>query len=293
MYRTIAKKPRVSCRSNLRRVLDHEMKKINANQSIQTYEIESRVAVQYLNLLFDSDKTNYTSIEQRISWSITECGLYRDHLQKLNMRILVSKHKFLKIPSEPASMRFACQNCRSDVLVSQLAAGYSANSFIHESKTGGSLTTPLIAAMAFPIVVRHLRRIRADDYSEVLVGGERLDRAGESVATRTRVKLARPALAQSWHLGDALRSVVDGGHAREHRGLHEARMGGAAMQPRSFLIVVATAALTLLVDSTHETVGRSLTTCFERGCSIDVVLLGSSFFRLLRAGVHETRSSVW
>ena len=137
------------------------MKKINANQNIQTYDVETQIARNYLDLLFDSDKTNYTSIEQRISWSISECGLYRDHLQKLNMRILVSKHKFLKIPSEPA-MRFACQNCRSDVLVSQLAAGYSANSFIHESKTGGSLTTPLIAAMAFPIVVRHLLTNGAD-----------------------------------------------------------------------------------------------------------------------------------
>ena len=173
--------------------MDHEMKKINANQNIQTYDVETQIARNYLDLLFDSDKTNYTSIEQRISWSISECGLYRDHLQKLNMRILVSKHKFLKIPSEPA-MRFACQNCRADVLVSQLAAGYSANSFIHESKTGGSLTTPLIAAMAFPIVVRHLLTNGADINKAGSDGVTPIEHAVETLRRARKL----PVTEQNW-----------------------------------------------------------------------------------------------
>ena len=193
MYRTIAKKPRVSCRSNLRRVLDHELKTITANPNIQTYDVESSSARKFLDLLFESDKTNYTSIEQRIAWSISECGLYYDHLQKLNMRIQVSKHKFLKIPSEPA-MRFACQHCRSDVLVSQLTAGYSVNSFIHEFKTGGSLTTPLIAAMAFPNVARIL-----------LANGANIDKTGgdgvtpiEHAVEALRRAQKLPVTEQNW-----------------------------------------------------------------------------------------------
>ena len=173
--------------------MDHELKTITANPNIQTYDVESSSARKFLDLLFDSDRTNYTSIEQRISWSISECGLYCDHLQKLNMRIQVSKHKFLKIPSEPA-MRFACQNCRADVLVAQLKAGYKATAFIYQSKDGGGLTTPLIAAMAYPVLVRHLLVNGADANA---VGSDGVSAIEHAVETLRRARKL-PVTEQNW-----------------------------------------------------------------------------------------------
>ena len=193
MYGSTARKPVVSSRSNLKRVLDHTISQISAQKTIRSYEEESKSASEYLNLLFDSDRTIYVSIEQRLSWSMSESGFFREHLERINMRILVSRHLTIKVPSEPV-MRFACTHARMDVLAVQLDAGYHANAFIYMNKDSKTLTTPLITALAFPgcvsLLVRHGADINKRGHEGLL--------PIEHAIQKLRGARKKPILQQDW-----------------------------------------------------------------------------------------------
>ena len=192
-----ASKPCLSTRRNLHRILDDKFSSLKKQQR-GSYETESKLATEYLDVAFVSDRATYMSVEQRIGWSISESHEFRPHLNLMYNRITTARHLECRIPTEEC-MRFACRSNNLAVLKAQLRAGYGPNAFIHESCPQNKakpewFTTPLIESSCFPTLVTLLIQSGADINKP---NGKGL-RPVEAALTRLRYAEKKSVYNASW-----------------------------------------------------------------------------------------------
>lgn len=153
-----ADKPKLNTqKNNLKRVLDHYIAETKRRKTTQSYDEEVANAKKYMDFAFHHDKNTYKSMEQRISWSLSEAHEFRPHLNLLYGRVKVARHLQIRIPDEE-SMRYACRYNKPDLALAQLRNGYHVNARIYQSSPSGGpvadqFTTPLLEAACFPNLV--------------------------------------------------------------------------------------------------------------------------------------------